>query len=298
MVYKLSPSDLTYSFEGCKFCFSLKVKNKITQPSMPMPGIFSAIAGRQKEFYSGRRTETFSSELPPGIVEYAEQWVESIPIKFEGIAASCYIKGRFDMVVKFDDGSFGVIDCKTASPSESKSQMYGRQLQAYAYALENPAAGQLSLKPITKLGLLYFEPTSFEQHNLKEQLFKGNLVWYEVQRDDPGFMKFMQNVLAILDSDDITPQTCHTCEYCKTGKTCLAGKADALRKGCTCCHWCTYRFEMKDLDSTVSVALKDLSFKQFPPCPSCGGEMSQRDGKYGLFLSCNKYPGCKGTRKL
>ena len=44
MNYKLSPSELTYLYNGCKFCFWLKVKHGIPQPSMPMPGIFSAIA--------------------------------------------------------------------------------------------------------------------------------------------------------------------------------------------------------------------------------------------------------------
>ena len=298
MNYKLSPSDLTYLFEGCKYCFSLKVKHKITQPSMPMPGIFSAIAGRQREFYAGKRTEEFSSELPPGVIEYGEKWVESIPIKIEGSAVSCYIKGRFDMVVKFDDGSYGIIDCKTASPSDTKTQMYGRQLQAYTYALENPAQGQLSLKPITKLGLLYFEPTSFEQLNLAEQSFRGNLVWHEVLRDDIGFLDFIKNVINILESNEIYPHICDNCDYCKQGKTCLAGKQDALQKGCACCPWCTYRFQMRELDSSVSAALKDLSFKQIPACPQCGGQMSKRAGKYGDFLSCNRYPGCKGTRRL
>ena len=298
MNYKLSPSDLTYLFEGCKYCFSLKIKHGITQPSMPMPGIFASIAGQQKEFYTNRRTETFSHELPPGIIAFGEQRVESSPIMIAGIETTCYIKGRFDLVTKFDDGSFGIIDCKTSRPSESKTQMYGRQLQAYAYALENPAPGQLSLKPITKLGLLYFEPTTFEQQSINEQLFKGDLVWHEVMKDDAEFINFIHSVLAILDSNDVTPQMCHTCEYCKTGKTCLVGKPDSLARGCTCCTWCTYRFKMQELGGSVSAALKDLSFKPLPACPQCGGQMSKRSGKYGDFLSCNSYPECKGTRKL
>lgn len=296
--YKLSPSDLTYLFDGCKYCFSLKVKHGITQPSKPMPGIFATIAGKQKEFYASRRTETFSSDLPPGVIEYTEQWVESVPISFEGIEPTCYIKGRFDMVVKFDDGSYGVIDCKTASPSESKTQMYGRQLQAYAYALENPASGQLALKPITRLGLLYLEPTFLEQLSLSEQSLRGNLVWHSVERDNAGFMVFMKEVLEILKLDDILPHTCNNCESCKQGKTCLAGKMDAQEKGCTCCLWCTYRLKMREMDSSVSASLKDLTIKPLPTCPVCGGTMSRRDGKYGPFLSCNNYPGCKGTRQI
>lgn len=81
MIYKVSPSELTYLFEDCKYCFSLKIKHNITQPSMPMPGIFSAIAGKQKEFYNNKKTEEFCPSLPSGIVAYGEKWVQSIPIK-------------------------------------------------------------------------------------------------------------------------------------------------------------------------------------------------------------------------
>jgi hypothetical protein len=202
------------------------------------------------------------------------------------------------MVIKFDNGSYGVIDCKTASPSERKTEMYRRQLQAYAFALENSAEGRLCLKPITKLGVLYFGPKSFEQISLTEQSLRGNLIWHEVIRDDIGFLDFIRTVIEVLRSDTILPHTCQNCKYCKQGKSCLAGKPEASEKGCTCCNWCNYRFNMRELDNSVSAALKDLSFDHIPPCPACGTRMVKRDGKYGVFWSCQKYPECKGTRKI
>lgn len=33
-------------------------------------------------------------------------------------------------------------------------------------------------------------------------------------------------------------------------------------------------------------------------CPKCRAPMRQRDGKYGAFLACTRYPNCKGTRPL
>ncbi len=33
-------------------------------------------------------------------------------------------------------------------------------------------------------------------------------------------------------------------------------------------------------------------------CPLCGSTMYIREGKYGKFLGCSKYPNCKGTRKM
>ncbi|MEK7309426.1 MAG: PD-(D/E)XK nuclease family protein [Planctomycetota bacterium] len=293
MNYKLSPSELTYLFEGCKYCFNLKVKHSIDQPSMPMPGIFSAIAGRQKEFYAGKRTEEFCRELPPGVVEFGEKWVESLVIKADNSPNTCFIRGRFDFVIKFDDGTFGVIDCKTARSSESKTKMYGRQLQAYTYALENAAEGKLNLSPITKLGLLYFEPIGFKQIENAKQAFEGNLLWQEVKRDDKTFLTFINSVVKTLDSNDVQPQVCDNCEYCRSGKKCLAGKKEASEKGCTCCLWCTHRSKMKDIKNIATPLPEDNPF-----CPTCNSPMNRKSGKYGQFWSCQKYPDCKGTRKI
>ena len=35
-----------------------------------------------------------------------------------------------------------------------------------------------------------------------------------------------------------------------------------------------------------------------PTCPKCGGPMALRDGRYGKFWSCLRYPECKGTRNV
>ena len=271
MIYKLSPSELTYLYDGCKFCFWLKVKHGISQPSMPMPGIFSAIAGLQKGFYADKRTEEFCKELPPGIVHLGEKKVESIPINGGDSEIQCYIKGRFDAVVKFDDGSYGVIDFKTASPSEEKAEMYGRQLQAYTYALENPAEGALRLSPITKLGLLFFEPDEFNQIDIENQSFNGKLVWIEVARDDAKFIDFLRSVMKILVMES-PPDSA----------------AD--------CNWCSYHARMKSFASAASGTVEKPKDTNAPLCPKCNGSMRLRNGKNGQFWGCIKYPDCRGTR--
>jgi hypothetical protein len=285
MNYKLFPSDLTYLYDGCKFCFWLKVKHGISQPSMPMPGVFSAIAARQKEFYAGKRTEEFCRDLPPGVVVYGEERVQSKPISFEGLGDECYILGRFDLVIKFDDGSYGIIDAKTASSSEAKAAMYGRQLQAYAYALENSENGALHLTPIEKLGLFFFEPKSFMQLDASEQAFKGNLKWVEVTRDDAQFGEFIREVLGTLAEAKPPPSSSE-------------------------CSWCHYRDTMKGFNLEESKAAPATQTSAGPACrqksmatiqtliycPQCNGEMRLRSGKFGEFWSCQKYPACKGTR--
>ena len=54
---------------------------------------------------------------------------------------------------------------------------------------------------------------------------------------------------------------------------------------------------MKDLEGGE----ENLDFdKYFKPekCPKCGGEMVLKNGKYGKFWACKKYPECKGTFPL
>jgi len=271
MNFKLSPSDLTYLYNGCKFCFWLKVRHGISQPSMPMPGIFSAIAGRQKDFYADRRTEQFCPSLPPGKVILGEKWVESKTLSSSD-GHSCYIKGKFDAVLQFDDGSYGVIDFKTASPSDEKAEMYGRQLRAYAYALENPSADALHLTPVKKLGLIFFEPDAFEQQSLERQIFSGKVKWIEVARDDGSFMKFIIEVMQVLKAETPPPSA-----------------AD--------CNWCKYRERMKTFDmAPASTATQTPAGS--PACPQCNSAMTLKNGKFGQFWSCLRYPECKGTRRV
>ena len=214
MDYKLSPSDLTFLYDQCKHCFVLKVKHGISQPSIPIPGVFSVIAGLQKKYYSDMRTEKFCPGLPPGVVTYGEKRVRSKPVELDGCKSTCYINGRFDIVATLDDGSYAVIDFKTGNPDDEKTKMYSRQLHAYALALENPAEGAFELTPISKLGLLYFTPDNCELVSFNRQALQGRLDWIEIPRDDKSFQSFLQGVVQLLDGTLPLPDP-NNCDWCK-----------------------------------------------------------------------------------
>jgi hypothetical protein len=182
--YKLSPSDFAFLYEGCKRCYYLKVVRGIFQPSIPLPAIFS------------------------------KQWVRSAAIGGPSGKAECFINGRFDIVVEFDDRTYGVIDFKTGSPREGSSSLYGRQLHAYAYALEHPAPGALGLSPVTRLGLLYFYPTEVSQESVERLSYNAQIKWIEVKRQDQEFLSFMQDVMRLLSSPDL-PEPSPDCQWCK-----------------------------------------------------------------------------------
>jgi len=252
----------------------LKAKHGIAQPSIPIPGVFSIIAGLQKQYYSGKRTESFSDALPPGTISYGEKWVRSGTIQVPGSTSTCYINGRFDIVAKLDDGSFAVIDFKTGNPADEKTAMYARQLHAYAIALENPAEGALHLAPVTRLGLLYFAPDSCQQIASTRQILEGQINWVEIDRDDKSFMTFLHEVIRLLEGPLPSPQPEN-------------------------CDWCRY-LETTHQISTGDGKSEDIAEAIAPPpsCPNCSGPMRIRTGRYGDFWACIQYPECRGTRDL
>lgn len=200
MNYKLSLSDFAFLYEECKRCYYLKVKHNISRPSTPLPSIFSKIAGLLKNYYDGKQTEELHTQLPLGVVCYGEKNVKSDLIRRPGHSAICFIKGRFDIVAKFDDGSYGVIDFKTGNPDEENHPLYSRQLHAYVYALEHPAQGALRLLPISKMGLLYFYPSKLSRANTQWLSYDAEISWVEVKKDEQTFLDFIGEALEVLGS--------------------------------------------------------------------------------------------------
>lgn len=213
MNYKLSPSGLTFGYQGCKRCFYLKLKYGINQPSIPLPSIFTQIANLLKDHYHGKHTNLLHAEIPNGTVILGEKWIKSSVIQLPNHADACYISGRFDIVIGFDDGTYGVIDFKTGNPSNHSANLYKCQLQAYAYALEHPAPGALELSPISKLGLLYFYPSEVHQGNIEHLSYRADITWIEVENNEDNFLEFIDNVMGILELTE-PPEHSPNCQWC------------------------------------------------------------------------------------
>lgn len=211
--WKLSPSDFAFLWQECKRCFYLKVALGFNRPFTPFPKIFTTIAALEKNFFHEKETHCISRDLPVGRVVHGEKWVRSKPIRFEGSPGSCYIHGRFDNVVEFHDQTYGVIDFKTAETKPDHVPLYSRQLHAYAYALENPEDGFLSLAPITRLGLCCLEPHAMFSND-PDFGFSCRTAWLECPRDDSQFQEFIREILLLLDSPQ-PPGGSPTCVFCQ-----------------------------------------------------------------------------------
>jgi hypothetical protein len=217
-VWKLSPSDLTFLWSECRRCFYLKVVQGFPRPWAGMPRIFNQIDKLINAYFLGRSTAEISSDLPDGVVEYGERWVESEPIALPDRRSRCYIKGRFDAVIAFPDAArgttYGVLDFKTTKPSPRHVPFYSRQLHAYAYALEHPAPGKLALAPVTDLGLLCFEPSAMEPLPGGRLSYAGEFTWLACPKDYERFHRFLDEVLAVLDQPE-PPASSPACVWCR-----------------------------------------------------------------------------------
>jgi hypothetical protein len=214
-IWKLSPSDLTFLWDECPRCFYLKVVRKFNRPSTAFPGIFSRIDSLMKNFFEGRSTAEFTSDLPPGVVRMGGKSVESVELQLPGHAAVCKIAGRFDSVLEFDNGSYAVVDFKTTSPKPEHVAFYSRQLHAYAYALEHPAPGKLNLAPVTRLGLFSLDLDGLERQTTDRLALLGPVHWQEVPRDEAGFLTFLDRVASVLEKPEPPPpgKKCGFCKY-------------------------------------------------------------------------------------
>lgn len=127
-------------------------------------------------------------------------------------------KGTFGLVdwrpVTLDDGTHGVIDFKTSTPKAEHVAFYGRQLHAYALALEQPAAKGFALAPVTALGLIMFQPTDYSQTEHGAARLGGSVSWLPIPRDDEAFLGFLGQVVRLLDAAEL-PEAGDGCAWCR-----------------------------------------------------------------------------------
>lgn len=210
---RLAASDFAFLWEECKRCFWLKAAKGMTRPSMPMPSIFVRIDSAMKGFFMGRRVEEVVPTLPPGVFAHSGRVVESRPYLPARGGPGLFVRGPFDTVLAFDDGTHAVIDFKTSSQKTENVAKYARQLHAYAYALERPAPGAFALPRVERMGLLVYEPAAFEMRLDGRATLAGSVRWIEIRKDEASFLRFLDEVADVLASPE-PPTHANGCAWC------------------------------------------------------------------------------------
>jgi hypothetical protein len=141
----------------CPRCFWIKLNGKL--PYQIFPGIFSSIDSYSKKI-TWNYYEKFG-RLPDWFDEFGDF---EKPVKAPGRskffiidkATNIKLTGILDEIVQKKDGSYFIIDYKTAKFTGKQDEllpMYEVQLNVYALIAEH-----CGLKPVSGLGLFYYEP--------------------------------------------------------------------------------------------------------------------------------------------
>lgn len=206
----ISPSDLTFGLSTCKRCLWIKYWHKVTMPgAFPLVGTFSSL---QENTFNGVATADIDPALRPGRVTKLAQWVKSKPLSVNGEISRWRILGKYDLVAENDDGTIALIDCKVSDSARDSGQFYSPQLEAYAYALEVPAAG----KPVevATMGLLVWNPDRVIGSDVNTYGFGVKQKYVPVERDQENFMDVITDFITVLEGPipEAGP-TCTTCTY-------------------------------------------------------------------------------------
>jgi hypothetical protein len=106
-----------------------------------------------------------------------------------------------------------VVGFRTGEHHAERAPLEARELHAYAYALEHPAPGAAGLAPVTRLGLLVFEPERFATETAGLGALTGAVSWVEIARDDGLFFGFLAEVLSVLERPE-PPGGAPLCDWC------------------------------------------------------------------------------------
>jgi hypothetical protein len=117
--------------------------------------------------------------------------------------------------MKFDDGTFGVVDFKCTEATEFTAERYFNQLMGYSVALEHndPEEQITNTCKISRLGLGCFDPNKFVGEKEKCGL-RGTIEWVDIEKDMAKFKHFLNGVSKVLSGKCPKPnKECYHCRY-------------------------------------------------------------------------------------
>lgn len=207
----ISPSDLTFSWNDCKRCFWLKYRYGIVASGM-MPGLVTSLSSRQEKWYKDKSSHHFSPSLPNGVVDSTGLKVQSAPIMVDGDFSPFSLVGKYDFLLRYEHGTYGIIDTKIVGKNNGKGDFYWPQLAAYDYILANPATG--TSREVETLGLMVWAVGEVDFDGEASPAITFPTAYEPVKRDLVKFNEFIVDVVKVL-LGDLPPSgsKCGNCAY-------------------------------------------------------------------------------------
>ena len=212
--YRISPTDLVYLWNQCRFCFTDVVKNGLQLPRSFSPHFTSADRAVRTALAD---LEIVDCGVGPRFRIIAQGlWVESQPIPFPEHGLSLSFFGQLDALVVTEHDEVFVVDYKTTTLDDTALSKFRRQLSCYVTAIERPKAASHSLpKYVDGMALLIFDPATFALNpKTKNCGLYGRTRWLELPRRDDLFDAFLTTVAATLAAPE-PPQSLASCGICR-----------------------------------------------------------------------------------
>lgn len=211
----IAPSDLTFGFSTCKRCIWIKYWYGFElKKDFPLVKSLSTF---QEELFRRAPMQSLDPSLPAGIVKQWGQWVKSKKIVINGVETPWRLRGIYDLLGHYEDGSVGIIDCKVSDSERDNGDFYAPQLEAYAFTLENPMSGVTF--PVKTMGLLVWKLAGVAEVQPNENVsnsmgFGVNQLYIPVQRDPERLQQLLEEFISTIDGDypDAGPE-CHACNF-------------------------------------------------------------------------------------
>jgi hypothetical protein len=218
----LAPSELDYKAKKCHRCFYLEKNKKIATKAFPPP-VFSRFDVVQQAYYKDKNTSDLTKKLPEGRIMNKDELPGRVVSETleDNKGRNFILGGRPDIVIKFDQGGYGIIDFKTTKISEDKSENYKHQLEAYAQIFSKPGATKSKktplLNPITHMGILQFDPSDIQSHNETSCDMRMNISFSPLKRNEKDFFKNITQIIDIINQSDVPDFTedCNDCQFVK-----------------------------------------------------------------------------------
>ena len=222
-VIELSPSSLDFQINKCHRCFYLSKKLGIQTNNFPPP-VFNQLDLIQKKFFTDKDTSFISEKLPKGRFLQDNELPKKISSSLlkDNKERNFKLVGIPDLVIEFEDKTYGIIDFKTTKISERKADFYKFQLEAYATIFEKP--GEINsiktplLSPITKLAILQFDPFKMENKNGMNCNFIFDIGYVELEnRIYQNLINRVTLALDILQMNEppVINENCNDCTFFK-----------------------------------------------------------------------------------
>ena len=160
--YSFSPSELDYKAKKCPRCFYIHKHYKINPGDRPPP-VFSSFDAVQKPYFKKTNTRSWCDDLPDGEIMDSSE----LPGKIvsEGLQDNKQRKfklsGNPDIVIRFKEKGFGIVDFKTTTISSDKAE----KIKSSLSFLKNKAK---TLEDIYKNGqYIISDQVNFNNEDLK-----------------------------------------------------------------------------------------------------------------------------------